>query len=111
MRSLTPLGGGTEEHLFRIVLEALNNLVKHARAGRADVRLTVEDGLMRMEVGDDGVGFDPVVAHVGHLGLSTMADRARAIGAELTVTSAPGAGTTVTLLLPHHLKEAAPHAQ
>ena len=83
------LGGGTEEHLYRIVLDALNNVVKHAKADRADVRVTIRDRVMRVAVSDDGAGFDPDVGRAGHLGLSTMADRARTIGAELTVTSAP----------------------
>ena len=94
------LGAGTEEHLYRIALEALHNAVKHAAAGRADVRVTDRDGVLRVTVSDDGAGFDPGAGQAGHLGLSTMAGRARAIGAELTVTSAPGAGTTVTLVLP-----------
>ena len=105
------LGAGTEEHLYRIVLEALHNVVKHARAGRADVRVAARDGVLRVTVSDDGAGFDPGTAQVGHLGLSTMADRAKTIGAELTVASAPGAGTTVTLALPHHLREADQHAR
>ncbi len=105
------LGAGTEEHLYRIVLEALHNVVKHARADRADIRVTAQDGVLRVTVSDDGAGFDPGAAHVGHLGLSTMAGRARAIGAELTVTSAPGAGTTVALVLPHHPREAARRAR
>jgi signal transduction histidine kinase len=50
-------------------------------------------------VSDDGTGFDPRSVPPGHLGLSTMASRAEAIGAELTLTSAPGAGTTVALML------------
>src|SRR5271170_3534461 len=48
----------------------------------------------------NGAGFDPEAAHAGHIGLSTMAERAEAIGAKLTVTSTPGAGTTVTVSLP-----------
>jgi signal transduction histidine kinase len=51
-------------------------------------------------VSDDGAGFDPAAGHPGHLGLSTMAERAEAIGASLTVTSAPGTGTTVAVSLP-----------
>jgi signal transduction histidine kinase len=53
-----------------------------------------------MEVRDDGTGFDPDAGHPGHLGLSTMAERAEIIGADLTITSAPGAGTTVAVSLP-----------
>ena len=100
------LGAGTEEHLYRIVLEALHNVVKHARANQADIRITAQDGIIRVTVTDDGTGFDPGTAHSGHLGLSTMTARAQAIGAQLTLTSAPGAGATVTLTLPDHPRAA-----
>src|ERR1700677_1365727 len=94
------LPDGAEEHLYRLVSEALHNVVKHARADVVAVEVTVHPGLLRVQVRDDGAGFDPESARAGHLGLSTMAERAAAIGAELSVTSAPGAGTTVTVSLP-----------
>ncbi len=94
------LGAGAEEHLYRIVSEALHNVVKHAQADRAAVSVTAEADTIRVTVSDDGAGFDPDVKHVSHLGLSTMAQRAEAIGADLTITSAPGAGTVVTLAVP-----------
>jgi signal transduction histidine kinase len=90
----------TEEHLYRIVSEALHNVIKHAHADHAVVTLERETGVLRVEVSDDGAGFDQELARAGHLGLSTMIDRAALIGAELLVTSAPGAGTTVALSLP-----------
>jgi signal transduction histidine kinase len=97
------LGIGTEEHLYRIVLEALHNVVKHASAGRVGVRVAARMGILQVVVSDDGTGFDPDVGTAaGHFGLSTMASRAQAIGAALTVTSAPGAGTTVAVMLPAH---------
>ena len=88
------LDAATEEHLYRIVSEALHNVVKHARAGRATVTLADQVGGLRVEVSDDGVGFDPQLGHPGHLGLSTMAERCALIGAELTLASVPGEGTT-----------------
>jgi signal transduction histidine kinase len=91
---------GTEEHLYRIVSEALHNVVKHARAGRAMVRITERPGTLEVTVSDDGTGFDPDAVPPGQLGLSTMAQRAEAVGAELTVASAPGTGTAVSLTLP-----------
>jgi PAS domain S-box-containing protein len=102
------LGAGTEENVYRIVLEALHNVVKHARASRADVRVTTQDRVMRVAVSDDGAGFDTDAEYIGHLGLSTMAGRARVIGAELTVTSTPGSGTTVALVLPRDLPDWVP---
>lgn len=95
------LSPGTEEHLYRIVSEALHNVAKHARADRATVRVVAEGGRLAVTVSDDGVGFDPDAEHPGHIGLSTMAQRAEATGAEFTVTSAPGAGTIVTISLPY----------
>jgi signal transduction histidine kinase len=94
------LADGVEEHLYRIASEALHNVVKHAGADDATVSVTEGTGTLRMEVRDDGTGFDPDAGHPGHLGLSTMAERAEIIGADLTITSAPGAGTTVAVSLP-----------
>ena len=96
------LGAGVEEHLYRIVCEALHNVVKHAQARVAAVKITAEGGLLRVRVSDDGAGFERDAEYAGHLGLSTMASRAQAIGADFAVASAPGAGTTVTLSLAHN---------
>jgi PAS domain S-box-containing protein len=95
------LAVGAEEHLYRIVSEALHNVVKHACADHASVGVTSRAGVLQVVVSDDGVGFDRSVEHAGHLGLSTMAERAAAVGADLTIASAPGTGTTVTVTLPH----------
>jgi PAS domain S-box-containing protein len=93
---LIALSPDLEEHLFRIVSEALNNVVKHASAESATVRIASEPGHLRIAVRDDGVGFDTSHDRSGHMGLSTMTERAGTIGAELTVESSPGVGTTVT---------------
>ena len=94
------LDPATEEHLYRIVLEALNNTVKHAGAASATVTVTAGEDAVRVIAADDGAGFDPSQRRPGHLGLDTMAERAAAAGAELTVSSRPGGGTTVTVRLP-----------
>ena len=98
-----PLAPRAEEHLYRLVLEALHNTAKHARASTARVTVTMVDapqpGTLMVEVRDDGVGFEPGASGPGHLGQSTMRDRAAACGAELTVTSAPEAGCVVTVRL------------
>ena len=88
-----------EEHMYRIASEALHNVVKHGGADGVTVTVIAEAGSLRVEVRDDGAGFDPDAGYPGHLGLSTMAERAETIGAKLTITSAPGAGTTVTVSL------------
>lgn len=89
-----------EEHLYRLTLEALNNAAKHANAARIDVAVTSAKDRLTVTVADDGDGFDTTRPRPGHIGQSTMAERATAIGATLNVVSAPGAGCTVTVTLP-----------
>jgi len=89
-----------EEHLYRLTLEAMNNAVKHAHASGIRITFSVAVDGLAIEITDDGVGFDPSQPHPGHLGQSTMAERAAAINAELRVESAAGAGCTVTVNLP-----------
>ncbi len=98
MRRYAP---AVEAEALRIAGEALANARKHA-ACRA-VRVTCAYGrrALRLEVRDDGRGFDPDRAAAnGHFGLVGMRERAGAIGARLTVESAPGRGTAVRLELP-----------
>jgi signal transduction histidine kinase len=85
--------------ILRIAQEALANALRHAGAAHVWVRLGREDGQVVLEVRDDGVGFDPDAAEVRsrRLGLTSMEERAQRIGGRLSVTSAPGAGTTVRL--------------
>jgi signal transduction histidine kinase len=90
-----------EEHLYRIVSEALHNVVKHADASVAAVTVTADASHLQLTISDDGAGFDPKLKRVGHLGLSTMAWRAHDIGAELTIASTPEGGTSVRVSLPH----------
>jgi signal transduction histidine kinase len=91
-----------EEHVYRMVLEALHNTLKHARATRATVTATVDDDRRELVVcvADDGVGFDPGADAPGHLGQRTMRDRASSIGGELSVDTSPGAGCRVVLRAP-----------
>lgn len=89
-----------EEHLYRIMSEALHNVVKHAQAETATVVIAPAPGTLEVTVSDHGAGFDTTKEHRGHLGLSTMGERAEAIGAKLAVISAPGAGTTVRVSVP-----------
>jgi signal transduction histidine kinase len=92
-----------EVQLLRIIQEALANVRKHASATRARVRLVMENGMVAASVEDDGVGFDPEAlgrATVPRFGLSTMRERAEAIGGTLTITSLPGGGTAVVARIP-----------
>jgi signal transduction histidine kinase len=81
--------------LYRIAQEALNNIVKHARASMATVELHCRPGYARLRISDDGRGFDPATVQRGQLGLDIMRERAQATGAELRIESQRGGGTDV----------------
>jgi signal transduction histidine kinase len=102
----TPQPLAREEALYRIGQEALNNVAKHARARR--VRLSLRSGGdgVRLDVADDGVGFDPAVVarswsgSGGGLGLVSMRERAEALGGRVRIASGPKGGTSVEVELP-----------
>jgi signal transduction histidine kinase len=89
-----------KEALYRIAQEALSNTVKHAQAERVDIRLGVSQGETRLELTDDGVGFDPRAEYAGHMGLNSMQERAAQIGGHLDIESAPGMGTRLSVHIP-----------
>jgi signal transduction histidine kinase len=85
-----------EEQLHRIAQEALNNALKHACAAKITVRLRQTTGEVNLSISDDGVGFDPQKERPeGSYGLRGMQERATTIGADLSIRSEPGQGTTV----------------
>jgi len=88
-----------EAAVYFSVLEALQNVAKYARASSAQVRLQEDGDRLRFEVTDDGAGFDPATVAMGS-GLQGMADRLDTVGGTMTVTSAPGNGTTVLGIVP-----------
>jgi PAS domain S-box-containing protein len=95
------LQGHVETALYRLVQEAVNNVVRHARASAVDVLMERREGKVVVVVEDDGVGFQPGEARApGQLGLVGMRERAEMLGGNLTVESAPGAGTTVVVEVP-----------
>jgi signal transduction histidine kinase len=95
------LTAAAEEAAYRIAQEALHNALRHGSPSTVELRLGASGGAVRLEIADDGRGFDPGPAGAaGRLGLASMRDRARAAGGRLELTSSPGAGTTVRLLLP-----------
>jgi len=95
-----PLGPEVEEQLYRLGQEALANVVKHARASRATVRIAAGDGTVLVEVSDDGRGFDPAAVGREHFGLRSMRGRVADLGGRLEVTSAPGRGTVLRVQVP-----------
>lgn len=95
-------GSAGDADVLRIAQEALQNAMRHAQAERVDVRVEVRDGRLRLRVADDGAGFDPAdpALRARRLGLTSMEERARALGGRLTIASQPGQGTTVELEVP-----------
>jgi len=92
------LGQDLETTAYRMVQEALTNIAKHARAEQVRVLVSVSDGELRIEVQDDGVGFDPDSSDVG-FGLAGMHERASLAGGTLSVESGRH-GTLVRASLP-----------
>jgi signal transduction histidine kinase len=91
--------------LYRIAQECLQNVVKHARATNAKLTFSVEDEQARLEIVDNGVGFDTLEHplggdEMGGYGLLSMAERAEIVGGRLNIRSRPGAGTAVTATIP-----------
>ena len=93
--------------LYRIAQEALNNVVKHARASHvlvtvqcaaAEAEADTDRQRIELHVGDDGCGFDPRDIPPDRLGLGIIRERAQDIGSELTIESQPGEGTKVTVV-------------
>jgi PAS domain S-box-containing protein len=90
-----------QQELYQIVQEALNNSLKHAAADHLQVCLQVTANAVRLEVVDDGIGFNPTTAEAtGGLGLPGMRERVQHIGGQLRINSAPGQGTTVSVEVP-----------
>lgn len=88
------------EQVVRLVSEALTNISRHAHATRAWIRTSSEPGNILLEIGDNGVGFDPEQVGAGHYGLAGLHERAQSLGGELQLRSEPQVGTTLVLRLP-----------
>lgn len=86
--------------VYRICQEALTNVARHARAGRVSARLDIVDDSLRFELRDDGQGYDTAAPAGRALGLLSMHERAREIGGQLRIESAPGQGTRLILDAP-----------
>jgi signal transduction histidine kinase len=89
---------------FRVVQEALTNAAKHAGASTINVHVETEGSFLRIEVDDDGKGFDSAQTREflrqGRVGLASMRERVELASGTLTVRSSPGRGTTITAVLP-----------
>jgi signal transduction histidine kinase len=91
-----------EQELWLILQEAVLNAERHSGAEHVAVSWEIGERTARLEVRDAGHGFDPARGRRDHFGLLGMRERAEAIGARLTITSAPGAGTAIEVALALH---------
>ena len=88
------LPGEIETALYRMVQEALTNVVKHGQAGRVSIVLAVSSTAITAVIEDDGRGFETDQSHEG-MGLDGMRERLALLGGRLKIESRPGAGTTL----------------
>lgn len=95
-----PLSSDVQGQLLRIAQEALFNVLKHAQASEAWVRLSQDGDKLRLSVADNGQGFEPGALPAGHFGLAGMRARCRLIGAEVLFDTAPRHGTRIVVDLP-----------
>jgi PAS domain S-box-containing protein len=89
-----------ESAIFRIVQEALTNLGRHSQASTARISLSGRAGQLRLEIADNGIGFEPQKSTPGSFGLQGIRERARLLGGSAKIDSAPGQGTRVTVEFP-----------
>lgn len=102
-REAPPLSIDEAALLYQSARELLMNVLKHSKTTTADVRLTCEEGLpLTLTVQDEGDGFDPATAQLARdkFGLFSIRERMHALGGSFEIESAPGNGTTATLVLP-----------
>ena len=93
------LSSRIENELYRISQEALNNVLKHARARNVSVALTQDEHGVRLTVIDDGVGFDPSTPSHG-MGIAGIRERVGLLRGKLELDSEPGKGTIVHVVIP-----------
>ncbi len=91
---------GAQEAIFRIAQEALTNIARHARASQVQLRLHTDEGGIKLEIADDGQGFDRDTAAKG-MGLVNMGARAQSVDAQLHLDSEVGKGTKLTMNVPY----------
>jgi signal transduction histidine kinase len=96
----TRLSTEAELVLYRALQEGLANVVRHAQASRIDITLRHTPQMVQLTVTDDGTGFSPAEVRSGAMGLTGMRERALALGGRLSITSSPGAGTSLLIALP-----------
>ncbi|MCY1358255.1 Sensor histidine kinase LiaS [compost metagenome] len=94
------LPDGKAVGLFRILQEALTNVLRHAEAHSVELRLQQDGDSLVLEVADDGRGFDPAAVGGASFGLVGMRERVLMLGGQLDIASRPGEGTQLTVRIP-----------
>ena len=94
-----PIDDDVKLNIYRIVQEQMNNILKHAEAKNVEVKVTPEDGKIRVLVADDGKGFDVNKKRKG-IGISNMMNRVESFNGEFHLDSSPGAGCKIEMVLP-----------
>ena len=94
------LGEAVATQVYRIVQEALTNVVRHAQAHTVELHMRSDAGVIGIDVLDDGCGIDFLPRRAGAIGLFSMAERAREIGATVDVQRRASGGTSVRISLP-----------
>ncbi len=99
------LNKGVEDQLFRIVQEALSNILRHSKASRTDIRLYIDQDVVKLLIRDNGIGFDIQEKKHASYGIETMQERVNEIGGSMQIVSAPGKGTKLDIRVPMVISE------
>ena len=91
---------GVEDHLFRILQEAISNTLRHAKASKLEISLRLSDRLATLKILDDGIGFNTDHRSIGSYGLGTMQERVDEIGSKLKIISQLDIGTQIEIRIP-----------
>lgn len=95
-----PLADSIKDAAIRSVLEALNNIARHAEAHKVDLTASLGDHILKLSIKDDGKGFDPNNIPAGHYGILGIRERIRLAGGQLEIISSPNEGTTLKIQIP-----------
>lgn len=91
---------GIENHLFRIVQEAMSNTLRHAKADKMEIRIHKRQNVVKVSMRDDGIGFEMDDKKQASYGLSNMEERVNEIGGSIQYITAPGKGTRIEITIP-----------
>lgn len=95
-----PLSSGIEDHLFRVIQEAISNVLRHSKASKLEVKLMIKNKLLMLFVEDNGVGFKSTDQKKSSYGIITMEERISEIGGRIDVYSYPSQGTRIEIRVP-----------